>query len=118
MEDRATIDASPVRLALRIEGRVQGVGFRAWMAREARLRGLAGWVRNLPDGAVQALFVGPAAGVASMRDACGTGPPHARVTGCIEIPSPRTGADATPGSASLPDATEAVAPGTDFLILR
>src|SRR5579883_1659495 len=45
-----------------IRGRVQGVGFRAWTEHEARRRALDGWVRNRRDGAVEAVFAGPAAG--------------------------------------------------------
>ena len=62
-----------------ITGRVQGVGFRAWVERQASLRGLEGWVRNRRDGGVEALFSGPADTVAAMLDACWAGPPHARV---------------------------------------
>ena len=41
-----------------VTGRVQGVGFRAWVEREARARRLGGWVRNRADGAVEAVFSG------------------------------------------------------------
>jgi acylphosphatase len=73
----------PERVAIRavIRGRVQGVWYRGWTEAEARARGLAGWVRNLPDGAVEALFVGPAADVDAMLAACRDGPPAAQVTG-------------------------------------
>ena len=62
------------------EGRVQGVWFRAWTTREAVARGLDGWVRNRADGAVEALFAGPAEAVEDMVAACREGPPAARVT--------------------------------------
>jgi acylphosphatase len=57
-----------------IEGRVQGVGFRAWVEREANVRGLAGWVRNRADGAVEAVFSGADAQVRAMVEACHRGP--------------------------------------------
>jgi acylphosphatase len=63
-----------------IEGRVQGVGFRQWTVWEAERRGLDGWVRNLPDGTVEALIAGPAAAVAAMIEACRNGPRLASVT--------------------------------------
>ena len=63
-----------------IEGRVQGVWFRAWMADEAGARGLDGWVRNRADGTVEALFAGTAKTVEDMVAACRRGPPAARVT--------------------------------------
>ena len=53
-----------------IRGRVQGVGFRAWTEYTALERGLQGWVRNRRDGAVEAVFVGPADAVAAMIAAC------------------------------------------------
>jgi acylphosphatase len=62
-----------------IAGRVQGVGFRAWVEHQASSRSLQGWVRNRRDGRVEALFSGSADNVAAMLDACWTGPPHARV---------------------------------------
>lgn len=65
---------------LRIEGRVQGVGYRDWLRRQAQAAGLSGWVRNRPDGSVQALLAGPAAAVAATEAACQRGPLLARVT--------------------------------------
>jgi acylphosphatase len=59
---------------VRISGRVQGVGYRAWTEREARTRSLGGWVRNRRDGTVEALFVGTDAAVAAMIEACWKGP--------------------------------------------
>ncbi len=72
---------------VRIQGRVQGVWFRGWMAREARERGLGGWVRNRFDGTVEALFAGPAAAVEDMVEACWTGPPAAMVTDVATHPA-------------------------------
>ncbi|MCO5131236.1 MAG: acylphosphatase [Xanthobacteraceae bacterium] len=62
-----------------IRGRVQGVGYRAWTADEARRRGLAGWVRNRRDGSVEAVFSGAGDVVADMLAACRRGPSLARV---------------------------------------
>jgi acylphosphatase len=62
-----------------IRGRVQGVGYRAWAEYTAQERGIAGWVRNRRDGAVEALFAGMADDVAAMIEACRAGPPGARV---------------------------------------
>jgi acylphosphatase len=64
---------------VRITGRVQGVGYRAWTVDEARRRGLSGWVRNLADGDVEAVFSGPKADVEAMIAACKRGPSLARV---------------------------------------
>ena len=63
-----------------VEGRVQGVGYRAWVEREAKARGLAGWVRNRSDGSVEAVFSGDDASVRAMVEACGRGPRLAAVT--------------------------------------
>jgi acylphosphatase len=62
-----------------ITGRVQGVGYRAWIADEATARDLEGWVRNVRDGSVEALLAGPADVVADMIAACRRGPSVARV---------------------------------------
>ena len=62
-----------------VTGRVQGVGYRAWVADEASARHLEGWVRNARDGSVEAVFAGPADVVAAMIAVCGRGPSMARV---------------------------------------
>jgi len=70
-----------------IKGRVQGVWYRAWTNGEARDLGLKGWVRNCPDGSVEALFSGPAETVREMIDRCHRGPPAARVDAIEEFPA-------------------------------
>lgn len=70
-----------VRAHCLISGRVQGVFFRYEAAERARTRRLAGWVRNLPDGRVEAVFEGPRDAVDSMIRWCGEGPPMAEVEG-------------------------------------
>jgi acylphosphatase len=67
------------RLHLFVSGRVQGVSFRAHTADVARGLGLAGWVRNLPDGRVEALAEGPRPALEALADWCRRGPPLARV---------------------------------------
>jgi len=62
-----------------IRGLVQGVGFRAFVEYAAHDFGLAGWVRNRRDGAVEAVFAGPAETVRAMIEACRRGPRGARV---------------------------------------
>jgi acylphosphatase len=62
-----------------IRGRVQGIGYRAWMEVTALERGVEGWVRNRRDGSVEALFSGPEDEVAAMIAECRRGPPGARV---------------------------------------
>ena len=62
-----------------IRGRVQGVGYRAWVEDGATARDLEGWVRNRRDGSVEALFAGPADVVSNMIAACRRGPSLARV---------------------------------------
>jgi acylphosphatase len=63
-----------------ITGRVQGVGYRAWVADEARARGLAGFVQNRRDGSVEAVFAGNAEDVEAMVAACRVGPSAAIVS--------------------------------------
>ncbi|NPV23345.1 acylphosphatase [Bradyrhizobium aeschynomenes] len=67
-----------------VRGRVQGVGYRAWVEDQAILNGLEGWVRNRADGSVEAVFAGPADDVAAMVSACRKGPPAARVDDVID----------------------------------
>ena len=62
-----------------VHGRVQGVFFRDSCSREAERAGVAGWVRNEPDGTVGALFEGPPAAVDRMLSWCREGPPRAQV---------------------------------------
>ena len=64
---------------VRIRGRVQGVGYRDWMVREATRLGVQGWVRNRADGSVEALVAGDAAAVGALLTACRAGPRFARV---------------------------------------
>ncbi len=62
-----------------VRGRVQGVGFRAWVADMAEERYLEGWVRNRPDGTVEALLVGREGAVNDTIDAIRKGPPGGKV---------------------------------------
>ncbi|KPJ60857.1 MAG: acylphosphatase [Deltaproteobacteria bacterium DG_8] len=62
-----------------IEGRVQGVFFRSYTQEEAQKRGLTGWVKNLYDGRVEAVFEGEEKDIQSMIKWCHSGPPHAVV---------------------------------------
>ncbi|MBL3575273.1 acylphosphatase [Rhodovulum sulfidophilum] len=68
-----------IAIRVRIAGRVQGVGFRAWTEAQAAALGLSGWVRNEADGAVLALLAGPEDRVAQMLDVLQEGPAPARV---------------------------------------
>ena len=60
-------------------GRVQGVGYRGWVKREARRLGLVGWVRNRRDGSVEILAAGDAALLDRLEARCRLGPPTSRV---------------------------------------
>ena len=62
-----------------IHGRVQGVGYRAWLEHQAITLGLRGWVRNRRDGSVEALFEGTEGMVTKMVASCKRGPSSARV---------------------------------------
>ncbi len=67
-----------------ITGRVHGVGFRAWMVHKANELGLSGWVRNRPDGAVEALIAGDIAAVEELSRLCRRGPRMAEVSSIDE----------------------------------
>ncbi|HEY0331689.1 MAG TPA: acylphosphatase [Rhodopseudomonas sp.] len=70
-----------------VQGRVQGVGYRAFVEWEASGRDLEGWVRNRRDGSVEALFAGPAEAVAEVIARCRRGPSSAHVTRLDEQPA-------------------------------
>jgi acylphosphatase len=91
------------RLHVRVEGRVQGVGYRRFVEREARARGLAGWTRNLSDGAVEVLALGTEAALAEFRHRLQDGPPYAAVARLIELP-PIAGDGEVTSFRVLPDA--------------
>ena len=67
-----------------VSGRVQGVWFRESCRTEAVARHVGGWVRNLSDGRVEAVFEGPEAAVDRMVEWCRVGPARARVDG-VEV---------------------------------
>ena len=67
------------RLEIEVSGRVQGVWFRASTRDEARRLGLTGWVRNLPDGRVDAVFEGEEERLRQVLAWCHRGPPGARI---------------------------------------
>ncbi len=67
-----------------VRGRVQGVGFRAWVSAKARELGLDGWARNQADGAVEILIAGETAAVEEMARLCRRGPRFAEVSSIDE----------------------------------
>ena len=77
---------------VRVSGRVQGVFFRVWTKEQADALGVTGWVRNCPDGSVEAHVAGDAEAVERMIDAMRTGPRGASVER-VEV------VDASPGHA-------------------
>jgi acylphosphatase len=70
-------------ITVRIEGRVQGVFYRAWTEQTARELGLDGSVRNRQDGSVEPVISGPAAKVDEMLERCRQGPPDVHVTSVV-----------------------------------
>lgn len=91
-----------LRARVVVEGKVQGVWFRAWTQEQAAGRGLSGWVRNRRDGTVEAVFDGPAAIVEAMIRACWDGPAAARVQAVRVEPIPAE--DVLEGFTILPSA--------------
>lgn len=76
---------------VRVTGRVQGIGYRYAAAEQAHALELAGWVRNLPDGAVEALICGEEMSVRALIDWMHRGPEMARVDDVSIVPSDETG---------------------------
>lgn len=66
-----------------VKGKVQGVGYRQWMADRARELDLRGWVRNLHGGEVEAHVQGVATAVEELASECRVGPSHANVLAVI-----------------------------------
>ena len=73
--------------SLRIEGRVQGVGYRWWAVGQAQRLGLSGWARNRADGTVEILALGAETAIAALEAACAEGPPAAQVCGVVRRPA-------------------------------
>lgn len=71
--------ADLARAQVLISGRVQGVFYRARTRDQALARGLTGWVKNLPDGRVAAVFEGEREKIEDILAWCRKGPPYARV---------------------------------------
>jgi acylphosphatase len=87
-----------------ITGRVQGVGYRAWVDYQARSHDLEGWVRNRRDGSVEALFAGPPDLVSEMVASCWHGPASSRVASVQD-------------EGASPDALNLRLPGERFSVL-
>jgi acylphosphatase len=79
------------RVFFRVEGRVQGVGFRWWTSREACVMGLRGYVRNLEDGSVEVGVEGRPGVLARLEDRLGEGPPGAGVRGVSRLEEGQAG---------------------------
>lgn len=73
-----------------VTGRVQGVGFRWFVEKEARAIGIGGWVRNNDNGSVEVLASGSEQQLARMRKALQDGPRAARVDEVLEFDEPET----------------------------
>jgi acylphosphatase len=82
-----------IRKRVLVSGRVQGVYFRDTCRRVAEARGVAGWVRNLPDGRVEAVFEGGAEPVGALIAWAGEGPASATVTDVVVQDEPAEGID-------------------------
>ena len=79
-----------IRAHVFVSGTVQGVYYRANTRDQARDRGIDGWVKNLEDGRVEAIFEGPEADVESMVEWCHEGSPRAQVTDVqVEYEAPK-----------------------------
>ncbi len=87
-----------------ITGRVQGVGYRAWVDHQARNHNIEGWVRNRRDGSVEAVFAGPPDRVSEMVARCRRGPSSARI-------------DSVQDDGASPDVLNLRRPGERFSVL-
>jgi acylphosphatase len=74
------IPSDRIRVHLKIEGRVQGVYFRASTVAQAQTFGVTGWVMNSPDGSVEVVAEGPRANIEGLIEWCRHGPAGARVS--------------------------------------
>ena len=97
-------EPAPIVVHIVVHGRVQGVGYRAFVEREAERHCLEGWVRNCRDGTVEALFKGEAKVIDDVIAACGRGPFGSRV----DAVNQRPGTDAD---------LKARVPGEEFSVL-
>jgi acylphosphatase len=79
-----TVSGGMRTVCVRIDGRVQGVGYRYWTEEVAGELGLSGWVRNRRDGAVEAVFSGSFKNVTQMLERCREGPRSAEVD-CVTV---------------------------------
>ena len=84
---------SQVALHVRVSGRVQGVFFRAWTQQKAAGLGVRGWVRNAPDGSVEAHLEGDKSEIQQLIDLLHQGPPSAQVSKVEVETSDPEGAD-------------------------
>jgi acylphosphatase len=75
------VENTDICLHVLFHGIVQGVSFRAYAKRFADGEGVRGWIRNLSDGSVEAVFQGRREAVYAVLDMCRKGNPYARVTG-------------------------------------
>lgn len=82
--------AAETILHVTVRGRVQGVGFRNFVQLEALRLGVSGWVRNLRNGDVEAVFAGPQEAVEALCELCRQGPRHAIVESLDVKPADRS----------------------------
>jgi acylphosphatase len=80
------MEMEKVAVKARIYGNVQGVGYRSYIGRVAERLGLAGWIKNLADGSVEAIFQGDKDSVDKGIEFCSKGPPFSKVEGLTVEP--------------------------------
>ena len=76
------------RIHVLVTGRVQGVGYRAYVQANAQQLGVLGWVRNLPAGTVELVAQGPEAALTELEDTLWAGPPLSKVSDLRIEPQP------------------------------